>query len=114
METVKLEALQPKREFNAKRLIWILWPSFIVAGAAEALFFTIFDPSDLHFFGEPLEASRTAIYSVGFFLFWGFAAASSALTCFFQRSSAEINRCPIPAEERPIGCPKRDSESGCC
>jgi hypothetical protein len=114
VETVKLGVLQPKREFNAKRLIWILWPSFIVAGAAEALFFTIFDPSDLRFFGEPLEASRTAIYSIGFFLFWGFAATSSALTCFFQRSSAEINRCPIPAEERPIGCPKREGENGCC
>ena len=48
-----------------------------------------------------------AIYSVGFFLFWVFAAASSALTCFFQRTSAEINRCPLPAEERPVGCPKR-------
>jgi hypothetical protein len=113
METVNGEQFQAKREFNAKRLIWILWPSFIVAGAAEALFFTIFDPSDLHFFGAPLEASRTAIYSVGFFLFWAFAAASSALTCFFQRSSAEINRCPLPAEERPIGCPKR-GEPGCC
>jgi hypothetical protein len=114
MEMVKLEAGHEKRQFNTKRLIWILWPSFIVAGAAEALFFTIFDPSDLSFFGAPLEASRTAIYSVGFFLFWGFAAASSALTCFFQRSSAEINRCPLPAEERPVGCPKRNGEGGAC
>jgi hypothetical protein len=113
MEMVKLEAAPEKRQFNSKRLIWILWPSFIVAGAAEALFFTIFDPADLSFFGEPLEASRTAIYSVGFFLFWGFAAASSALTCFFQRTSAEINRCPLPAEERPVGCPKRNGEGGC-
>lgn len=71
---------------QAKTLIWILWPSFIVAGAAEGLFFTLFDPQDLYLFGEPLEASRTTIYSVGFFLFWGFAAASSALTCFFQRA----------------------------
>ena len=111
MEPVKLEVLQAKKELNVKRAIWILWPSFIVAGAAEALFFTIFDPTELQFFGQPLEVSRTAIYTVGFFLFWGFAAASSALTCFFQRSSAEINRCPLPIEERPEGCPKR--EGGC-
>jgi hypothetical protein len=111
MEPVELEVLQPKKEFNAKRAIWILWPSFIVAGAAEALFFTIFDPTELQFFGEPLEMSRTGIYTIGFFLFWAFAASSSALTCFFQRSSADINRCPIPAEERPVGCPKR--EGGC-
>ena len=86
-----------------KQLIWILWPSFVVAGAGLAVFFTVFDPQDLHFFGEPLALSRMAIYSVGFFLFWILAAASSALTCFFQRTSAEINRCPLPEAERPPG-----------
>jgi hypothetical protein len=77
---------------QTKVLIWILWPSFIVAGGALAVFFTIFDPQELRFFGEPLELSRMAIYSIGFFLLWVFAAASSALTCFLQRGSAEINR----------------------
>ncbi len=98
---------------RARNLIYILWPSFIVAGAAEAVFFTVFDPHDLSVFGEPLNATRTAIYSAGFFMFWAFAAASSALTCFFQRSSAEINRCPITPEERPVGCPKRYDENAC-
>ena len=100
---------------EVRKLIYILWPSFIVAGVAEALFFTILDPQDLSVFGEPLLASRTAIYSVGFFLFWAFAATSSALTLFFQRTSAEINRCPIPrAEDRPLGCPKRVDENASC
>jgi len=75
-----------------KMLIWILWPSFVVAGIAEGIFFTLFDPTDLTLFDAPVEASRTAIYSIGFFAFWAFAAASSALTCFFQRTSTEINR----------------------
>jgi hypothetical protein len=75
-----------------KRLIWILWPSFIVAGIAEGVFFTLFDPTDLALFDSPIPASRTAIYSVGFFAFWALAAASSALTCFFQRTSTEVNR----------------------
>jgi hypothetical protein len=97
-----------------KQLIWILWPSFVVAGAALAIFFTLFDPQELHFFGEPLDLSRLAIYSAGFFLFWVFAAASSALTCFLQRTSAQINRCPLPADERPVGCPKREDGSACC
>ena len=35
---------------------------------------------------------RLAAYSVGFFLFLGLAAGSSALTCFLQRSADEINR----------------------
>ena len=100
---------------QARHLIYVLWPSFIVAGAAETLFFTVFDPYDLTVFGDPLEASRTAIYSLGFFVFWAFAATSSMLTCFFQRTSAEINRCPIPdADQRPLGCPKRvDENAGC-
>jgi hypothetical protein len=92
---------------QSKTLIWILWPSFLVAGAAEALFFTVFDPTELTFFGAVVNVSRIASYSIGFFLFWAFAAASSALTCFFQRGAAEINRCPLQADERPVGCPKR-------
>ena len=61
------------------KLMLILWPSFLAAGAAEVLFFTVFDPADF-------DAGRLAAYSIGFFLFWSLAAASSALTCFLQRS----------------------------
>lgn len=92
-----------------KHAIWILWPSFIVGGIAEALFFTLVDPMDLHVFGEPVALSRTAAYTVGFFGFWGLAAASSGFTCFLQRSAVDINRlCPLDAPERPPGCPRRD------
>jgi len=75
-----------------RRLIYILWPSFIVAGIAEAVFFTLFDPMDLRLFDRDLGLSRLAVYSLGFFAFWAFAAGSSALTCFFQRSAEELNR----------------------
>jgi hypothetical protein len=88
---------------QTKTLIYILWPSFLVAGAAEALFFTVFDPTELTFFGEPVELGRTAIYSIGFFLFWIFGAASSALTWFLQRGSSEVNSGPLPADERNVG-----------
>ena len=92
-----------------KRIIWILWPSFIVGGIAEAVFFTLFDPADLYILGESMELGRTAVYSAGFFLFWAFAAASSAFTCFLQRNAADINRlCPLEAAQRPEGCPRRD------
>ena len=100
---------------TAQRLISILWPAFIIGAVAEGLFFTIFDPTDLSLLGNPLHATRTAIYSVGFFAFWGVAACSSALTLFFQRTSAEINRCPIPdPTQRPHGCPKREDPNACC
>ena len=77
---------------SGKKLIGILWPSFIVAGIAEGLFFTVFDPQELVVFGETLEWSRTSVYSTGFFVFWAITATSSAMTCFMQRSPAEINR----------------------
>ena len=76
----------------ARRLMWVLWPSFLVAAAACAIFFTVFDPHDLHVFGQPVEASREVIYTVGFFVFWAMAIASSALTVFLERSPWEVNR----------------------
>ena len=75
-----------------KRLMWILWPSFIVGGIAEGVFFTLIDPQELYLFGEPVHWSATAVYSVGFFMFWMVAAASSAFTCFLQRSAADVNQ----------------------
>ena len=75
-----------------KRAIWILWPSFLVAGVAEVVFFTVFDPVELHLVGNLLGVSRLAAYSIGFLLFWLFAALSSAFTCYLQRGGDEINR----------------------
>lgn len=88
-------------------MIWIFWPSFVVSGIAEGVFFTLFDPADLHFFGQPVHIGRTAVYTLGFFMFWALAAASSALTCFLQRSAEDINRlCPFEPSQRPSCCPK--------
>lgn len=91
-----------------QRMIWVLWPSFVVAGIAEAVFFTLVDPQELYLFGEPVSFSRIATYSIGFFAFWALCAASSMFTCFIQRSSSEINKCPLPQRERPKDCPKFD------
>jgi hypothetical protein len=92
-----------------QRIAWVLWPSFLMAGIAEAVFFSIFDPVDLSLLWAPLGPSRLAAYSEGFFLFWTFTAGSSALTLFLQRSSGEVNR-PRPLEppQRPEGCPRRE------
>ncbi|NMF88940.1 hypothetical protein [Aromatoleum petrolei] len=70
----------------------VLWPSFMVAGLAEAVFFTVIDPQELYLFGEPVHYSLIATYSIGFFGFWLVGAGSSLLTLFFQRSAAELNR----------------------
>jgi len=69
-----------------KTAILVLWPSFIIGGLGEVLFFTVFDPRELYLFGEPTSLSRLAVYSIGFFLCWAFAAAASAFTLFLSRS----------------------------
>jgi hypothetical protein len=65
-----------------KTAILVLWPSFIVGGIGEVIFFTVFDPKDLYLFGEVTSLSRLGVYSIGFFLCWAFAAVSSAFTVF--------------------------------
>ena len=42
----------------SKRLMWIAWPAFLVAGMLEVLVFGMVDPQDLQWFGHPLELSR--------------------------------------------------------
>lgn len=75
-----------------RKALWILWPSFVVAGIAEGIFFTVIDPQELYLFGQPVYFSKMATYSLGFFGFWAVCAASSLMTWFLQISSAEINK----------------------
>ena len=93
----------------AQRMMWILWPAFLVAGVLEMLVFAMVDPGDLHWLGQPLGLSRQAVYTVGFFVFWLMASTSGALTTLLSMSPFEVNRCPLPANDRPEGCPKQES-----
>jgi hypothetical protein len=76
----------------AQRWMWITWPAFLVAGLLEVLVFAFVDPHDLHWFGQDLDLSRQAIYTLAFFAFWALAMVSSALTALLGLSSAEVNR----------------------
>ena len=76
----------------AKRLMWIVWPAFLVAGLMEMLVFAVVDPQDLHWFGHPLAMSREAVYTLAFFAFWVLALISSALTALLAMSPGEVNR----------------------
>lgn len=75
-----------------QKVIQVLWPSFIVAGLVEVVFFTVINPRELYLFGEPVYLDPLATYSIGFFAFWLICAASSLTTVYFQRSADEINR----------------------
>lgn len=63
-----------------KRLMWIGWPSFLMAGVMEMIVFSMADPADLHWFGVDIELSRQTVYAAGFFGFWFVISLSSALT----------------------------------
>lgn len=74
------------------KIFWVLWPSFVVAGIADGLFFSVIDPQELFLFGEPVRFSKIATYSIGFFGFWAVCAASSLMTWFLQIDAAELNK----------------------
>ena len=66
------------------RVVRIAWPAFLVAGVAEIVFFSVFDPFELHFFGAPLDLTRLEIYTMGFFGFWGLAFTAAALALWLD------------------------------
>jgi hypothetical protein len=80
-----------RRALSALRMMRVIWPAFLIAGIAELIFFSVFDPFDLHFFGATLDLSREAIYTMGFFGFWGLGIASSALTVALEGDAEAVD-----------------------
>ena len=79
----------------AQRLMSVLWPSFLVAAAAELFVFSAIDPVDLHVFGVLLDVHRVPVYTLGFFFFWAIAAIASALTLLLQRGPHVAQRTAV-------------------
>ena len=69
-----------------QKIVAVLWPSFLTAGAATILFFTVFDPELLMAVAGYEKISRLGGYTIGFFLFWLLTSSSCVLTCYFQQS----------------------------
>ena len=88
----------------AQRWMWIAWPAFLVAAVLEMIVFALIDPGELHWAGHSLEFSRQTVYTGAFFVFWISTMVSSALTTLLSMSPFEVNRCPVPPEERPKDC----------
>jgi hypothetical protein len=74
---------------QARHWMGIAWPAFLLAAVLEMLVFAMVDPGDLHWFGQPLDWSRQAVYTVAFFVFWGVTAVSSALTALLVIRKSE-------------------------
>ncbi|MEY3134623.1 MAG: hypothetical protein RJA39_505 [Pseudomonadota bacterium] len=75
----------------SRRLMWILWPAFLAAGLLEVVVFGMFDPEDMHWFGQPMPLSRQGVYTVSFFVFWALAIVSSSLTTLLSMGLASVN-----------------------
>jgi hypothetical protein len=69
-----------RRPFR-ERALMILWPAFLMAGVLKMMVFAVVDPTTMRWFGaDPIEWSRSAVYSVTFFIFWGVIGLSGAIT----------------------------------
>lgn len=63
------------------RLLVIVWPAFMAAGALEALVFAVVNPHELHWFGgAALDWSVQSVYSVSFLIFWVAISTAAAVT----------------------------------
>ena len=73
---------------KAQNIAAILWPSFMAACIATAVFFSLFDPLDLGSITTPMvEFSSMTGYAIGFFFFWVVCTISSLLSVFLIRTS---------------------------
>ena len=72
-----------------KQTMWVLWPSFVAAGIGLGIIFTLIDPMELIVLGKHVGASRTTIYSLGFFVLWAIAAMASAMSCFLASGEGQ-------------------------
>ncbi len=80
------------------RVMWIVWPAFLMAGVIEMLVFSLADPQDLYWFGHHLELSRQAVYTLSFFAFWLVTSLSGALTLLLSLPASSINHPAGPGE----------------
>lgn len=62
-----------------RKLMWIIWPSFLVAGLLSAIVFAFVDPADVLFLSA-YQLDTYLVYTLGFFLFWLLAGLSSMMT----------------------------------
>ena len=60
--------------------MYVLWPSFLMAGVTLALVFSLVDPADLTWFGAEMQLSRKTVYSLSFFALWLLFSVSNAIT----------------------------------
>lgn len=84
MPTQNITKENARIPFN-QRVIAILWPSFLAALAATAVFFWLFNPAELSLLAGHPDLSSIGGYTAGFFFFWLMCALASWLSVYFSR-----------------------------
>ena len=77
-----------------RRWMWIAWPAFLAAGIVEMLVFAVFDPHDMLWLGQHIELSRTAIYTISFFVLWAVFLLAGFMTILLSLPASEMNNQP--------------------
>jgi hypothetical protein len=83
----------------ARKMMWIAWPAFMMAGVLEMVVFAVVDPQNLHWYGQPLGIASEWVYTAAFFVFWVITMASSAMTTLLAMSPFEVNHPPAAPDE---------------
>ena len=76
---------------TVRRWALVVWPAFLAACLLEALVFSMVDPGEVHWLGQPVLASRQAVYTAAFFCFWLIAMACSGLALWLHTPAQAIN-----------------------
>jgi len=79
-----------------RRLILVLWPSFITALLATTSFFSVFDPYELALHGKQLFHDELSAYSVFFLLAWAFGAFNGLVLLQLNKPARDINGFDTP------------------
>ena len=73
-------------------VVAVLWPSFLTAGVATIILFTVFDPVEISSCTGGPELTRIGAYSIGFFILWLLTSSSCMLSLYFNKPCPSIAR----------------------
>jgi len=74
-----------------QKIVAVLWPSFLAAGASMIVLFLIFSPDELVPELRAAGVSNMAVYSVTFVFLWATTLIACALSCYFLRPCSRCN-----------------------
>lgn len=86
-----------------ERLLWVAWPSFLMAGLLEMLVFSAADPAELHGLGDwPARLGELGVYTLAFAAFWAACALGCSLTLWLASPVEARRKAPIGGRRKRL------------